>query len=228
MPQDVGVAGDPRSVRELLLSLAPRALRLAGEHVLEHEAQLEGGDAAAGMRLGMAIADWSALGGYELEGEWDAACRRIVHASFEDLADRPALTSQEERRKRLVLDTLFASDAEVLLLDEPDSFLDVPGFWHLERQIRGGSKKTVPMSLLRSGGALGRGRIDPDARGKWRVAAWRPLPQLSTRAWRAPSLPWRRGRALARRGAPAVPADEDVFRSASATSSDWPREGRRR
>ena len=144
MPQDVGAAGDTRTVRELLLSLAPLALRMAGEHVVEHEAQLQGGDAAAGMRLGMAIADWSALGGYELEGEWDAACRRIVHASFEDLADRPALTLSGGERKRLVLETLFASDAEVLLLDEPDNFLDVPAKLALERQIRG-SKKTVLM-----------------------------------------------------------------------------------
>lgn len=52
MPQDVGAAGDSRSVRELLLSLAPRALRLAGERVLGYEGELAAGDDAAGMRLG--------------------------------------------------------------------------------------------------------------------------------------------------------------------------------
>jgi ATPase subunit of ABC transporter with duplicated ATPase domains len=31
MPQDVGLADDTRTVRQLLLSLSPRALRLAGE-----------------------------------------------------------------------------------------------------------------------------------------------------------------------------------------------------
>jgi ATPase subunit of ABC transporter with duplicated ATPase domains len=144
MPQDVGAAGDSRSVRELLLSLAPRALRLAGERVLGYEGELAAGDDAAGMRLGTAIADWSALGGYELEGQWDGACRRIVKASFEHLADRPAVTLSGGERKRLVLETLFASDAEVLLLDEPDNFLDVPAKLALEREIRG-SKKTVLM-----------------------------------------------------------------------------------
>jgi ATPase subunit of ABC transporter with duplicated ATPase domains len=138
------VAGDPRSVRELLLSLAPRALRLAGERVLGYEAKLAAGDDAAGMRLGTAFADWSALGGYELEGQWDAACRRIVKASFERLADRPAVTLSGGERKRLVLETLFASDAEVLLLDEPDNFLDVPAKLALERELRA-SKKTVLM-----------------------------------------------------------------------------------
>jgi ATPase subunit of ABC transporter with duplicated ATPase domains len=78
MPQDVGVKDGDRTVRALLLSLAPRAVRQAGESMLALEAQLEAGDTSAGMKLGEAIADWAALGGYELEGQWDAACRRIV------------------------------------------------------------------------------------------------------------------------------------------------------
>jgi ATPase subunit of ABC transporter with duplicated ATPase domains len=41
-----------------------------------------------------------------------------------------------------VLDLLFASDNAVLLLDEPDNFLDVPAKRALERRIAG-SKKTV-------------------------------------------------------------------------------------
>jgi ATPase subunit of ABC transporter with duplicated ATPase domains len=144
MAQDVGADDDSRTVRELLLSLAPPSLRVAGERVLRHEAQLAAGDDAAGMQLGTAIADWSGLGGYELEGQWDAACRRIVRSSFEELADRPAVTLSGGECKRLVLDVLFASDADVLLLDEPDNFLDVSAKLALELQI-GASKKTVLM-----------------------------------------------------------------------------------
>jgi ATPase subunit of ABC transporter with duplicated ATPase domains len=144
MAQNVGIADDSRTVRALLLSLAPLAVRRAGERVLDHESQLAGGDGAAGMKLGTAIADWSGLGGYELEGHWDAACRRIVRAPFAELADRPAVTLSGGERKRLVLDVLFSSDADVLLLDEPDNFLDVPAKLALERQIRA-SKKTVLM-----------------------------------------------------------------------------------
>jgi ATPase subunit of ABC transporter with duplicated ATPase domains len=144
MAQDVGAVDDARTVRGLLLSLAPLALRRAGERVLEYEAQLAAGDDAAGMRLGTAIADWSSLGGYELEGQWDAACRRIVRAGLNELADRPSVTLSGGERKRLVLDVLFASDADVLLLDEPDNFLDVPAKLALERQIAA-SKKTVLM-----------------------------------------------------------------------------------
>ncbi len=63
MPQDVGVSADAGTVRELLLSIASRAVRTAGTRVLQYEAQLRAGDHSAGMRLGAAIADWSALGG---------------------------------------------------------------------------------------------------------------------------------------------------------------------
>ncbi len=146
MAQDVGASGDRRTVRQLLLSLAPPALRQAGERVLEEETALAAGDTVAGMRLGMAIADFSALGGYELEGQWDAACRRIVRTTFNELAERPAVTLSGGERKRLVLDTLFASDADVLLLDEPDNFLDVPAKLMLERQIRTSGKIVLIIS----------------------------------------------------------------------------------
>src|SRR3954471_22539726 len=49
MPQDVGVAGEDRTVRELLVSLAPHALRVAGERMHAAERALEAGDEAAGM-----------------------------------------------------------------------------------------------------------------------------------------------------------------------------------
>jgi ATPase subunit of ABC transporter with duplicated ATPase domains len=142
MPQDVGVGGEDRTVRELLVSLAPGALKAAGERMQNAEDRLGQGDDAAGMDLGTAIGDWSELGGYELEGQWDAACRRIVRSPFAEIADRPAVTLSGGERKRLVLDLLFASDADVLLLDEPDNFLDVPAKRALEEQINA-SKKTV-------------------------------------------------------------------------------------
>jgi ATPase subunit of ABC transporter with duplicated ATPase domains len=144
MPQDVGVGADARTVREMLLELAPARLRAAGEKMLAAERDLEaGGDAAdAGMRLGEAIADWSEFGGYELEGQWDAACRTIVRASFDDVGARRTTQLSGGERKRLVLEVLFSGDAQILLLDEPDNFLDVPAKLALEARIAA-SRKTV-------------------------------------------------------------------------------------
>jgi ATPase subunit of ABC transporter with duplicated ATPase domains len=67
-----------------------------------------------------------------------------VRAPCEELADRPAVTLSGGERKRLVLDLLLSSDADILLLDEPDNFLDVPAKLALERQVRA-CKQTVVM-----------------------------------------------------------------------------------
>jgi ATPase subunit of ABC transporter with duplicated ATPase domains len=147
MAQDVGVDDTAQTVRGMLTALAPAALRSVGERLTALEAQLAaGGEAAtqAGMALGEAIGDWSALGGYELEAQWDVSCRRIVRAGFDTLADRPAHTLSGGERKQLVLDVLLRSDADVLLLDEPDNFLDVPAKLALERRVRQ-SRKTILM-----------------------------------------------------------------------------------
>ena len=75
-------------MRELLIALAPPRCASPGERMVAAERALAGGDDSAGMELGAAIGEWSGLGGYELEGQWDAACRRIVRASFGELAER--------------------------------------------------------------------------------------------------------------------------------------------
>jgi ATPase subunit of ABC transporter with duplicated ATPase domains len=142
MAQDVGIGEG--SVRELLLAVAPARIRDAGLALLAAERDLaaDATDPGAGVRLGEAIGLWSDLGGYELEGQWDAACRRIVRAGLDTVGDRPANTLSGGERKQLVLDLLFGSDAPILLLDEPDNFLDVPAKRALEQAIRG-TRKTV-------------------------------------------------------------------------------------
>jgi ATPase subunit of ABC transporter with duplicated ATPase domains len=147
MAQDVGVDDSAQTVRGMLLTLAPGPLRRVGDRMSALETRLaDGGEAAtrAGIALGEAIGDWSALGGYELEAQWDVSCRRIVRAGFDSLADRPAHTLSGGERKQLVLDVLLSSDADVLLLDEPDNFLDVPAKLALEQRVRE-SRKTILM-----------------------------------------------------------------------------------
>jgi ATPase subunit of ABC transporter with duplicated ATPase domains len=142
MPQDVGIHGNG-TVRELLLEAVPARLRDAGQRMLAAEHALHsGGDPAAGVRLGEAIGDWSILGGYEFEARWDAACRRIVRVGLDEVGSRAVTELSGGERKQLVLEVLFHSDAQVLLLDEPDNFLDVPAKLELEARIAS-SKKTI-------------------------------------------------------------------------------------
>jgi len=144
MAQDVGT-GDG-TVRELLLSVAPAPLRRAGAALLDAERAIAAGDESAGVRLGEAIGDWSDLGGYELEGQWDAACRQTVGSGLAELGDRPAVTLSGGERKRLVLELLFTSDAPILLLDEPDNFLDVPAKRAFERRLSASRKTALVIS----------------------------------------------------------------------------------
>ena len=148
MPQDVGVQADTGTVHEMLLATAEPRLRAVGRRMLAAERELEAGaDAArAGMDLGEAIGEWSDLGGYELQGQWDAACRRIVGAGFDDVGARRTTEVSGGERKRLVLDLLFSSDAAVLVLDEPDNFLDVPAKRALERRIAASPKTILVIS----------------------------------------------------------------------------------
>ena len=144
MAQDVGAGGG--TVRELLLSVASERMRATGLAMLRAERELAAGDDAAGVRLGEAIGSWSDLAGYELEVQWDSACRRLALGGLDTVGDRPAGTLSGGERKRLVLELLFASDVQVLLLDEPDNFLDVPAKRELEAQIRATPKTVLVIS----------------------------------------------------------------------------------
>jgi ATPase subunit of ABC transporter with duplicated ATPase domains len=168
MPQDVGLEGDGTSVRELLVGLADPRLRGVGERLADAERRLAAGDDLAGIQLAEAVGDWSDLGGYELEPQWDRACRRVVRAGFAEIADRPAETLSGGERKRLVLEVLLASDADVLLLDEPDNFLDVPAKRWLETLIASSQKTIFVISHDREllGGAV-RSIVTLEGNGAW-------------------------------------------------------------
>jgi len=140
MPQDAG--SDIGTVRDLLLTAAPSQLRTAGQRLAAAERAAASGDAAGGVLIGEAIGDWSELGGYELEGRWDAASRRVGLGGLTEVGDRPVLSLSGGERKRLMLAALFDGDAEILLLDEPDNFLDIPAKRELGNTIRR-TRKTV-------------------------------------------------------------------------------------
>ncbi|GGL42388.1 ABC-F family ATP-binding cassette domain-containing protein [Planomonospora parontospora] len=146
MPQDVGFDRPDQTVREMLLRFAPRPLDAVGRRVIEAERRLAGGDEAAGMELGAAIGEWSDLGGYELEARWDSTVRRVVRGGLEEIGDRAVTQLSGGERKQVVLDLLFRSDAAVLLLDEPDNYLDIPAKRWLEELIRSTPKTVLLIS----------------------------------------------------------------------------------
>ena len=134
MTQDVGMARPDDTLREMLIEVAPPALRTAGRALVAAERALASGD-DDGVGYAHALADWGDLGGYELENAWQAAVQRSVKTRVDDVATRRVGELSGGERKRLVLDLLLTSGADVLLLDEPDNYLDIPTRVWLEEQL---------------------------------------------------------------------------------------------
>jgi ATPase subunit of ABC transporter with duplicated ATPase domains len=141
MPQMVH---DPAAtVRELLLAQAPLALARAGRSLIDAEQRLAAhADDDAGTAYADSVHQWGELGGYDLEVTWNAASVAALDVPFAEVAGRAANTLSGGELKRVLLEALLRSDAEVLLLDEPDNFLDVRGKEWLEAAVNG-SRKTI-------------------------------------------------------------------------------------
>jgi len=144
MRQFIGGIRDHTSVRALLLSIAPQRLRdAAGGLDAAELVMMERDDEPAQLRYAAALAEWGDAGGYDSEVHWDACTVSALGVPFDRCQWREVRTLSGGEQKRLVLESLLRSKYEVLLLDEPDNYLDVPGKLWLEEQLR-----TTPKTVL--------------------------------------------------------------------------------
>src|SRR3954470_16956585 len=144
MRQMVGAGLGPDStVADLLLSVSPPRVRDAAEAVHRCElALMEHDDEKTQMKYAEALAEYADAGGYEVEVVWDVCTVAGLGVPYERAKYRELRTLSGGEQKRLVLEYLLRGPDEVLLLDEPDNFLDVPGKIWLEQRIRE-SEKTI-------------------------------------------------------------------------------------
>jgi ATPase subunit of ABC transporter with duplicated ATPase domains len=99
-------------------------------------------DEAAQMSYAQALSDWAEVGGYEAETLWDMCTTAALGIPYDKAQFREVRTLSGGEQKRLVLEALLRGTDEVLLLDEPDNYLDVPGKRWLEERLRE-TRKTV-------------------------------------------------------------------------------------
>ena len=136
MRQFIGSISDRSTVRDLLLSVSPPRVRQAAARLDAAElAMMERDDEPAQMRYAAALAEWGDAGGYDAEVLWDACCVAALGVGYELCRWREVATLSGGEQKRLVLEALLRGPDEVLLLDEPDNYLDVPGKRWLEEQL---------------------------------------------------------------------------------------------
>lgn len=135
------------TVRELLLSVSPPPLRRAAAAVDRSEqAMVHSDSTAAQMDYAAALAGWGEAGGYEAEVLWDVCTMAALGATFEGCRDRPVPSLSGGEQKRLALEALLRGPDEMLLLDEPDNFLDVPGKRWLEERLIESDKNVLFVS----------------------------------------------------------------------------------
>ncbi|WP_327008157.1 ATP-binding cassette domain-containing protein [Dactylosporangium sp. NBC_01737] len=147
MRQFIGMIGDDRTLYDLALQLAPAGLQKAGErlHAAELAMHAEGTEKAQ-LRYANALAAWGEAGGYDAEVLFDTVSVAALNKPWDETRDRPVRTLSGGQQKRFALELLLRGDDEVLLLDEPDNFLDVPGKRWLEERLRESSKSVLYVS----------------------------------------------------------------------------------
>jgi ATPase subunit of ABC transporter with duplicated ATPase domains len=148
MRQMVGVGlGPDATVADLLLSVSPPRVREAAEAVHRCElALMENDDEKTQMRYAEALAEYADSGGYDVEVVWDVCTVAGLGVPYDRAKYRELRTLSGGEQKRLVLEFLLRGPDQVLLLDEPDNFLDVPGKIWLEQRIRESDKTILYIS----------------------------------------------------------------------------------
>jgi ATPase subunit of ABC transporter with duplicated ATPase domains len=147
MRQFVGGIRDDTTVRALLLSIAPQRVQNAAASLDEAElVMMERDDEPAQMRYAAALAEWGDAGGYDFEVHADECTVAALGIAFDRCQWREVRTLSGGEQKRLVLESLLRGKSEVLLLDEPDNYLDVPGKIWLESQLSASPKTVVLVS----------------------------------------------------------------------------------
>ncbi len=141
-----GGSDDP-TVAELLLSVAPERIRHAAAKIDELElALMEGDDLSVQLAYAEALSEVADAGGYDLEVLWDVCTTAALGVPYDKAKYRSLRTLSGGEQKRLVLEYLLRSPEEVLLLDEPDNYLDVLGKTWLEQRITESAKTILFIS----------------------------------------------------------------------------------
>jgi ATPase subunit of ABC transporter with duplicated ATPase domains len=148
MRQFIGMIADESTLTDLALGLAAPLVRAAGRRLAEAEAAL--GERPEQEKLQLRYADalvaWGEAGGYDAEVLFDTVSTSTLDLPWEKTRTRPVRTLSGGQQKRFALELLLRGPDEVLLLDEPDNFLDVPAKRWLETRLHESDKSVLYVS----------------------------------------------------------------------------------
>jgi ATPase subunit of ABC transporter with duplicated ATPase domains len=143
MRQFIGSVRDDTTVQRFLVELSPPAVRAAWDALEAAElALMETDDEPEQLAYAAALGRWGDAGGYDAEIVWDTVTVAALGLPYDRCKYRELSTLSGGEQKRLALEALLRGPDQVLLLDEPDNYLDVPGKRWLEDRLRE-TRKTV-------------------------------------------------------------------------------------
>lgn len=135
------------TVADALKVVSPKRIQEAMKHVEACElAMMEDESEEIQMKYAHALAEYADAGGYDNEILWDVCCQAAVGMEYEKCKFRELKTLSGGQAKRLILEALLRGPDQVLLLDEPDNYLDVPAKNWLEDQLKASSKTILLIS----------------------------------------------------------------------------------
>ena len=147
MRQFIGSVRDDTTVQDFLIGLSAPAIGDAWAALTAAElALMEVDDEKTQLRYAHALTNWGDAGGYAAEVLWDTVTVAALGVEYERCKYRELSTLSGGEQKRLALEALLRGPAEVLLLDEPDNYLDVPGKQWLEERLLATSKTVLFVS----------------------------------------------------------------------------------
>ena len=203
MSQFVGApTADDRTLADLALSLAPPAGPSGRRSGCGPPRRALDDTERTQVRYADALVAWGEAGGYAAEVAFDTASVAVLGLPWDEARHRRITTLSGGEQKRFALELLLRGPDEVLLLDEPDNYLDVPGKRWLEARL-GSHRRACCTSATTASCSPAR----PSRWSPWRRA--RPGP---TR---------RASRPGTRRGWPATPASTSCAAAGTRSGPSW-------
>lgn len=136
----------PLTMEDYLFSVAPRSIDNMRRSIRRLERCLDSASTDTMERYSQLLYDYAEAGGYNIEADMSAVTQQVLGSSLEEVAVRDISSFSGGEQKMTILEYIFRSHQSIVLLDEPDNFLDVQKKEHLQELINTSTKTILMIS----------------------------------------------------------------------------------
>lgn len=139
-------AMDNFTVGDYLFSAVPSNIRELYKKIKSAEAVIDHADLSYLQTYSQLLADYSDMGGYEVESEMSKTTQDVLGVSYHEIADLGMDCLSGGEQKMLLINYLFSNSMPNLILDEPDNFLDIANKDRIKEYINNSNKTILLIS----------------------------------------------------------------------------------